>query len=87
MNLYTTMHKEFESNKDLIEFSRKYERSIDRFLMIRSMNKKYILDFYKENKKEVEYSKEFDLMNALFNSDFETSIIEKFILEQRNISS
>ena len=84
MNLYTTMHKEFESNKDLIEFSRKYERSIDRFLMIRSMNKKYILDFYKENKKEVEYSKEFDLMNALFNSDFETSIIEKFILEQRN---
>ena len=72
------MHKEFESNKDLIEFSRKYERSIDRFLMIRSMNKKYILDFYKENKTEVEYSKEFDLMNALFNSDFETSIKSLF---------
>lgn len=39
MNLYTTMHKEFESNKDLIEFSNKYKESIDRFLMIRSMNK------------------------------------------------
>ena len=83
MNLYTTMHKEFESNKDLIEFSRKYKESIDRFLMIRSMNKKYILNFYEKNDKVVSSSKEFELMNELFYSDFETSSIEQFILEQR----
>ena len=64
------MHKEFESNKDLIEFSRKYERSIDRFLMIRSMNKKYILDFYKENKTEVEYSLILILKPLLLKNSF-----------------
>ena len=47
------------------------------------MNKKYILNFYKKNNKVACSSKEFELMNELFNSDFENSSIEQFILEQR----